>query len=191
LLYEYVLNPVVQGSGTTGRSERYKEIGVTINLNAAIDSSRIIDLKSEDKEGALREMVDVIASSPLVTDKAEFLRAIMEREKIISTGVGIGVALPHVKIASVKDFVIAIGRSSKGIDFQALDEKPVHIVVMIGASDTQAGEFLKVLARFVLKLKDKEFRRAVMLAKSNDEIKQIFLAGEATSSSVPDVPKGG
>jgi PTS system nitrogen regulatory IIA component len=151
---------------------------MTIDLNAAIDSSRIIDLKAEDKEGALRELVDVIATSPLVTDKADFLQAIIEREKIISTGVGIGVALPHVKIPSVKDFVIAIGRSHKGIDFQALDEKPVHIVVMIGASDRQAGEFLKVLAKFVLKLKEKEFRRAVLLAKSSEEIKQIFLSDE-------------
>lgn len=153
-----------------------------IDLNAAIDASRIIDLKSTDKEGALRELVEVIAKSSLVTDKEEFLRAIIERERIISTGVGIGVALPHVKIPSVKDFVIAIGRSHKGIEFQALDEKPVHIIVMIGASDRQSGEFLKVLAKFVLKLKEKEFRRELMLARDAEEIKEVFLSSDMPQS---------
>jgi mannitol/fructose-specific phosphotransferase system IIA component (Ntr-type) len=112
----------------------------------------------------------------LITDKEAFVTAIFEREKIISTGVGIGVAVPHVKIPQVKDFVAAIGRSTKGVEFQALDEKPVNIIVMIGASDKQAGEFLKVLAAIVLKLKDKDFRRAVMLARSSADIKELFCA---------------
>ena len=153
-----------------------------IDLSAAIDASRIVDLKSTDKDGALRELVELMAKSPLVTDREEFLRAIIEREKIISTGVGIGVALPHVKIPSVKDFVIAIGRSHKGIEFQALDEKPVHIIVMIGASDKQSGEFLKVLAKFVLKLKEKEFRRELMLARDAEEIKDIFISSDMPQS---------
>lgn len=150
------------------------------DLNDILDESRIIDLKSEDKEGALMELIEVICTSPLITDKKEFQGAIFEREKIISTGLGIGVAVPHVKIASVKDFVAALGRSFKGIDFQALDDKPVHIIVMIGASDKQAGEYLKVLARIIQILKDKNRRRAIMLAQSPAEIKQILTAEEGT-----------
>ncbi|MGB9692827.1 MAG: PTS sugar transporter subunit IIA, partial [Candidatus Sumerlaeaceae bacterium] len=91
-----------------------------IDFSKMIDESRIVDLKATTKEEALRELVDVLATSPLVTDKEELLKAIFEREKVISTGVGIEVALPHVKIPSVKDFVIAIGRSHKGIDFDSL-----------------------------------------------------------------------
>ena len=149
---------------------------MSVDLGSMLDESRIIDLKSETKESALNELIEVISTSPLITDKEEFARAIFERERIISTGVGIGVAVPHVKIPAVKDFVAAVGRSFKGIDFQALDDKPVHIIVMIGASDKQAGEFLKVLASVVLRLKDKEFRRAVMLARSAKEIKELFSA---------------
>ncbi len=145
-----------------------------IDFSRMIDESRIVDLKATTKEEALRELVDVLATSPLVTDKEELLNAIFEREKVISTGVGIEVALPHVKIPSVKDFVIAIGRSHKGIDFDSLDEKPVYIIVMIGANDKQAGDFLKVLAQLVLKLKNKNFRRAVMFAKSPKRIKELF-----------------
>lgn len=141
-----------------------------------IDESRIVDLKATTKEEALRELVDVLATSPNVTDPDDLLRAILEREKVLSTGVGIEVAMPHVKIPSVKNFVIAIGRSHKGIDFESLDEKPVYIIVMIGANDKQAGDFLKVLAKLVLRLKNKTFRKQVMFAKSPKRIKELFVS---------------
>lgn len=149
-----------------------------IEFDKMIDESRIIDLKATTKEEALRELVDVLATSPDVSDKEELLNAIFEREKVISTGVGIEVALPHVKIPSVKNFVIAIGRSHKGIDFESLDDKPVYIVVMIGANDKQAGDFLKVLARLVLKLKNRTFRKQVMFAPNPKRIKELFISDE-------------
>lgn len=149
-----------------------------IDFDKMIAESRIVDLKATTKDEALRELVDVMASSPDITDRDDLLNAIFEREKVISTGVGIEVALPHVKIPSVKNFVIAIGRSHKGIDFESLDEKPVYIVVMIGANDKQAGDFLKVLARLVLKLKNRSFRKQVMFAKDPKRIKDLFVSDE-------------
>lgn len=157
-----------------------------VDFSKMIDESRIVDLKATTKEEALRELVDVLATSPNVTDKDELLKAIFEREKVISTGVGIEVALPHVKIPSVKDFVIAIGRSHKGIDFDSLDDKPVYIIVMIGANDKQAGDFLKVLAQLVLKLKNKNFRKAVMFAKSPKRIRELFISNESLPESETD-----
>ena len=151
-----------------------------IEFDKMIDESRIIDLKATTKEEALRELVDTLAASSDVTDREELLNAIFEREKVISTGVGIEVALPHVKIPSVKNFVIAIGRSHKGIDFESLDDKPVYIVVMIGANDKQAGDFLKVLARLVLKLKNRGFRKQVMFASSPKRIKELFVSEDIT-----------
>lgn len=145
-------------------------------LDQLIDPSRIVDLQAVNKEQALKELVDVMAESPHVTDSKALLEKILEREKLISTGVGIGVALPHVKIPSVRDFVVAIGRSQRGLDFQSLDDKPVHIVVMIGANDSQSGEFLKLMAKIVLRLKDKEFRRRVLLAKTPEDIRDLFIA---------------
>lgn len=153
-----------------------------IEFDKMIDESRIIDLKATTKDEALRELVEVLATSPDVTDKEELLNAIFEREKVISTGVGIEVALPHVKIPSVKNFVIAIGRSHKGIDFESLDDKPVYIVVMIGANDKQAGDFLKVLARLVLKLKNRNFRKQVMFAPNPKRIRELFI----NSDVLPD-----
>ena len=148
------------------------------DFSKMFNPKRIIDLKASTKEEALKELAKLMASSPEITDPEEFEKGIFEREKQLSTGVGIGVAVPHVKIASVKDFIAAIGRSHRGIDYNSIDNKPVHIIVMIGASDTQSGEYLKVLARLVLRLKQKEFRRKVMLAKSPEEIRDLFLSGD-------------
>lgn len=138
--------------------------------------SRIVDLNATTKDEALREMVKVISKSPDVADPGEFEKAIFERERQLSTGVGIGVAIPHVKIESVKNFVAAVGRSHRGIEFNSIDNKPVHLIVMIGANDQQSGDYLKILAKLVLRLKNKDFRRKVLLAKNLEQIKELFIS---------------
>ncbi len=147
------------------------------DLSGMIAEDRIVDLRAETKDEALRELSDLMARSSAVLNAEALLNAILEREKTLSTGVGIGVAVPHAMIPEVNDFVIAIGRSHKGIDFDALDEKPVHIIVMIAASDRHPrGEYLKVLARLMQKLRNKDFRRKVMFAHRPAEIRDAFLA---------------
>jgi len=145
-------------------------------LKALLHKDMIIDLKSADKNLALEELVEVISKSDIVTDKKIFLKEIFKREKIISTGLGLGIAFPHVKIPSVKDFVIAIGRSKMGINFNAIDEKPVYIIVMIGASDTQAREYIRLLAQLVIRLKRQGVRESIMKAESPQEIVEVFLS---------------
>ena len=139
-----------------------------------ISVDRIKKLSSVNKKEALEEMVELIGISELITDKKEFLEKIIERENILSTGIGLGIAVPHVKLPSVKDFVIAIGVSKKGIQFDAIDARPVHIIVMIGASGRQGGEYIKVLAKIVLLLKNKEVRHKIVYANSSTEIYEIF-----------------
>jgi fructose-specific phosphotransferase system IIA component len=148
------------------------------DIKELIESADLMDLQGRTKEEVLREMVDQLAKHPQITDPQDFLRNILEREKVISTGIGIGLAMPHVKIPSVSDFVLAIGRSSRGIDFDSLDGYPVHIVAMIGASDRQSGEFLKVLAKLVLKLKDKSLRQKVLLAPTLEDVRYLLTTEE-------------
>ena len=145
-------------------------------LKELLHKDMIIDLKSTDKNSALEELVEVIGKSNTVTDKKIFLKEIFKREKIISTGLGLRIAFPHVKIPSVKDFVIAIGRSKMGIDFNAIDEKPVYIIVMIGASDAQAKEYIRLLAQLVIRLKRQDVREKIMKAESPQEIFEVFLS---------------
>jgi len=147
------------------------------NLAEMMSEDRIVDLKAETKEEALRELVAHLAAhSSCVLDPEALLRAILEREKTLSTGVGIGVAVPHAMIPEVTDWVIAIGRSHKGIDFEAIDERPVRIVVMIAASDKHSrGEYLTVLGYLIKKLRSEDFQRKVMFAKTPAEILKAFL----------------
>lgn len=147
-------------------------------LYEMLTQERIIDLKGKNKQDVLQELVDIIATAPEVTDKNDFYISIMKREKIMSTGIGIGLAVPHVKIDSVKDFVMAVGRKKEGIDFDSLDGKPVYLVIMIGANTEQRDDYLKVLAKISLLLKHAEFREKIMNAGTPEAIIELFMAGE-------------
>ncbi len=136
---------------------------------------RVVDLQGETKAEVLEELVDAMASSPDVTDRQELLARIMEREKTLSTGVGVGLALPHVKIPSVKDFAIGIGRKLNGVEFDAIDGAPVHIIVMIACNDTQSGDYMKVLSKLVRHLKERDFQDRVMNAHTPQEVVDLFV----------------
>jgi len=145
-----------------------------LNIKKMLSTDRIIDLEGTTKEEILKEMIEVMSKAPEVTDQQAFLEAILEREKIMSTGIGIGIAVPHVKIPAVTDFVIALGRTPKGVDFDSLDGKPVHLVIMIGASDKQKDQFLRVLAKVSLLFKEESFRKAVLNASGAEEIMELL-----------------
>ncbi len=143
---------------------------MTISLEAIIPPERVIILDVTTKEEALRRLAAVVATSPEVTDGARLLSALHEREKIMSTGIGLGIAIPHAKIPSVKDFVVGFAKIDQGIDFSSLDGKPVHFIVMIAGPDNQQERYLQLLARITLKLKDAGVRRRLAEARSVDEI---------------------
>jgi len=141
-----------------------------MKLSSLISPERVIDLRAKTKNDALKELFRVIEQAPEITDKRKFETSIIERESILTTGIGFEFAVPHVKIPSVSNFVMALGRNASGIDFDSLDGKPVKIVVMIGSSDRQRDEFLKVLAEVVLLFKEERFRRKLLKAKTPEEI---------------------
>jgi len=143
-------------------------------LYEIITEDRIIDLKGSSKQDVLKELVDVIAIAPEVTDKDDFFISIVKREKIMSTGIGIGIAVPHVKLDSVKDFVMAVGRKKEGVDFDSIDGNPVYLVIMIGANTQQRDDYLKVLAKISLLLKNHEFREKILNAASSKEILELL-----------------
>lgn len=140
-----------------------------------ISIDRIIDLKGSEKKEVLKELTEVMSSSPEVKSKDDFYMAVIKREDIMSTGIGCGVAIPHVSIDSVSDFVIALGRKREGIDFDAIDEKPVYIVVMIGASSSQRDSYIQVLAKVSRLFKDKSFRENILTAKGSEEMLQLIV----------------
>lgn len=139
-------------------------------LSDLISPDRIVWLSSDTKEEVLRELVDVISRAPQIGDRDELLKAVLEREKIMSTGIGLGIAVPHAKIGSVSDFVIAMGISRKGVEFDSLDNKPVHIVVMIAGPADQQDRYIRILAKVVLALKDPKVRETVLKAETPQEV---------------------
>jgi fructose-specific phosphotransferase system IIA component len=129
-----------------------------------------IPLDKKEKDEVIEELIDTLAVSGKVIDKSAVFKAVMEREKVMSTGVGDGVAIPHGKADGVEDVVAAFGISKDEIDFQSIDEKPVHLVFLLVASPDATGPHLKALSRVSRLLNKKEFRTKLLEAKSSSEV---------------------
>ena len=141
-----------------------------LKVSDMIDESFIIDLKSENKEDALNELLDVICQSPLITDCKTFRKEIFKREKLMSTGIGYEIAIPHARHKTVTDFVIALGRKKDGLEYASIDDKPVKLIFLIGASDKQDKDYIRLLSRLVLRLKNRDFILNLLNAKSSAEM---------------------
>jgi len=145
-----------------------------IGIYKYMDTSRIIDIISDNKNDALKELAKVIGTSEMVTDEELFLKKIYEREKLMSTGIGYGIAVPHIRDASVKDFVIALGRKVEGLDYESIDNKPVKLIFMIGASEIQDKDYIRLLSRLVLRLKNRNFVKKLLTASIPEEIYMLI-----------------
>ena len=127
-------------------------------------------LKNTDKQSVIKEMVESLADSGQVKDVKHTVDVLLEREKLGSTGIGQNIAVPHAKSEEIKNLMLAVGISEKGVDFDALDGDPVHIVFLVLAPVDATGMHLKLLARIARLLKDKIFRNSLRNCKSADEI---------------------
>lgn len=132
------------------------------------------DLRADTKEGVLRELSGAIAGA-MPSLSAESVAAIlMERERLGSTGIGGGAAIPHGKAPGIDRMVAAFGRSRAGVQFQSLDGKPAHLFFAIIAPEQSAGMHLKALARISRLLKDDRFRRSLLEAGDADDLRRVF-----------------
>lgn len=145
-----------------------------IRLADHLAPARVVDLTSRSKDAALMELVETLSSAPEVTNREKLLQAILERERIVSTGIGLGVAVPHAKIPEVSEFVVAYGRSTDGIDFGSIDDRPVHHVVLIVGPPDRQQRYLQFLATVTLKLKQPELRRALEEATSTAKLYEVL-----------------
>lgn len=130
-----------------------------MNIQDALKESCVLaELKGGTKEEALGELAHALKDAGAVEDEAETLRVILEREKLGSTGIGDGIAIPHGKMKGLKGILCAFGRSKEGIPFDAVDKKPVRIVFLLLAPEDSAGQHLKMLSRISRILRDQAFR---------------------------------
>nr|MBN2278580.1 PTS sugar transporter subunit IIA [candidate division Zixibacteria bacterium] len=132
------------------------------------------NLKSKEKDKILDELVKLASKSQLVKDGEELLKDVRDREELVTTGVGYGVAFPHAKTKATKGIVIAFGRSDGGIDFDAMDHKPVHLFFLIAAPEDAIGAHLNVMARLSYIMKSEENRKKMMSVTSPGELLQMI-----------------
>lgn len=138
----------------------------------------ITDLKARGKRQLLEEMVSCIASRVDGVDSEKVLNAILEREKLGSTGIGHGVAIPHGKIKGMADIRVFFGRSRLGVDFDSMDRQPVYLFFMIVAPENSTAAHLKILAGISHLLKDQEFRHRLATAETAGEVYRAIVEAD-------------
>ncbi len=140
-----------------------------------INKERIIFFKKgSKKESIINKLTELVSTSDKVQDKESFKKDIWERETLMSTGIGLGIAIPHARSEYIKDIVIAIGISKESIEFDSIDGKPVTYIIMIAANKNQHKEYLQILAKVALVLKSKKKREKIMNSNSIEDIYEIF-----------------
>jgi fructose-specific phosphotransferase system IIA component len=138
-----------------------------------------VPLTGKDKQAVIAELVDVLDANKLLIDKDDVLQSVMNREATRSTGIGSGIAIPHGKCKGVKELVMAIGISRQGIEFQSIDEKPVHIVVLLASPMDKTGPHIQALARISRLMLDENFRNKLRNASSPKELFDLISSKEA------------
>ena len=150
-----------------------------MRLEDVFDRDSIIEsLQGAEKREILEEMVADLCGKVSGLNKEELLEVLLEREKLGSTGIGYGVAIPHGKMKDIKKILVSFARSKRGVDFQATDEKPVHLFFLIVAPENSTASHLKVLSDISRILKESEFRKKLIGAGDKDEIYQIIMDAE-------------
>jgi PTS system nitrogen regulatory IIA component len=140
-----------------------------------LDPQLVLFVQEDKRDEVLELLVDALDKAGKLHDKKLFHQAILEREKIVSTGIGIGVAVPHAKQEGYDDFFIAIAiQKRQGIEWNAIDGAPVHLVFMIGGPDNRQTEYLKILSRLTVAIKDEERRKKLLAATSPAQAIALF-----------------
>lgn len=142
-----------------------------MQIKQMINASLVtMNLSASSKDAVLLEMAKILEKAGRVNNLDGFLEAVKEREKHGSTGIGFGIAIPHGKSKFVNQPSLVFGRSTKGVEFEALDELPAHLFFMIAVPDGKADLHLQTLAKLSRKLIDEDFRESLMKAKSTEEL---------------------
>lgn len=144
-----------------------------MKITEILSKDRIIpNLGSRSKKEVILELVRALSPEGLDSDR--LVKVLLEREKLGSTGIGDGVAIPHGKLREIGSLIASFGRSRGGVDFDSLDGNPAHLFFLLVAPENSAGIHLKALARISRLFKDGQFRHALMMAKDQEDLFHII-----------------
>jgi nitrogen PTS system EIIA component len=152
------------------------------------DDLIIENIAAQDKNGVLREFARLLKVKGKIEDEENLVRVLAEREALGSTGIGDGVAIPHGKLGNVSEIIVAFGRSTRGVEYQSLDAKPVFLFFLLVTPDDKPGDHLKTLARISRILKSSALRTSLRQASGRREMR-ILLFEEDSKYPQPAAKK--
>ena len=138
------------------------------------DENVIIPLKSHEKQQIIEEMVEHLHEHKRISNRDKILSAILDREKVMSTGVGDHVAIPHGKAEGVADIVASLGITDGDVDFHSIDNKPVHLIFLLVGPPDKTGPHLKALSKISRLMHREEFRNRLLNSKTAGEVMHII-----------------
>ena len=147
-----------------------------MDINSCLWKDGIVFNQAATKAEALEQLIATAIKHPSVSNPKALAEGIHSRERIISTGIGLGVAIPHAKIGGISQFFICISILDQGVDWEAIDNEPVRIIFMIAGPESQQNLYLQLLARLSLTIKNQAKRDAILAARSPDKIREILAA---------------
>ena len=147
-----------------------------VQVKNILAPNRVIFISQTSRHDALVELATALSSAPQVKRSDELVSEILKREELMSTAIGRGIAIPHVRLSSVTDLVMAVGVCKTPVtDFQPIDDMPVSLLFMIAAAYNQHSYYLQTLSYFSAKLKKKELRDSLLNAATTDEIYKLLI----------------
>ena len=138
-------------------------------LEISIDQICVVP-KGAGKRQALDSLIDAVGTTPVVEDVNAFRKAVYEREAIQSTGIGEGIAIPHVRIPEISEATLGVAIAPAGVDFDTLDNKPVHVMVLFATPANSDKEYLSLLAQVMLSLRNRELFDGLVACKTKEEV---------------------
>lgn len=133
-----------------------------------------IPLDSKDRNEAIKKLVELLTENEVIADSETAYKAVLDREKIMTTGVGNGIAIPHCKDNSCPNFAVALGINQKGINFDSIDKKEVKIVFLLVGPENNPGLHIKLLSRISRLMSNEDLRENLLKCKSAEEVLELL-----------------
>ena len=151
-----------------------------MKLSEILEEQCIVpNLKGLNKVDAIHELIESLHVMGKIQNKAEIIKALLEREELGSTGIGDNIAIPHAKTKESNSLIIMYARSKNGLDFDSLDRKPVHHIFLLIAPQNSTGIHLKALARISRLLKNSLFRKKLLKAGNQKNLYEVILSEDS------------
>lgn len=146
-----------------------------MRISDYLDSRLIAFLDVDTRDEAILSLIEILDEEGHLVNKETFRKAIFDREQLVSTGIGMGVAIPHAKLKGFENFFLVVGiQQKKGLDWNALDKAPVRLIFMIGGPDDRQTEYLQILSLLTSAIRDVDLRKKLLNAQTPEEALSFF-----------------